>query len=80
MMIKVQILEEWEVIHRYPYQMMKKFIRYQRRYFKPAINGMIKNGNPFKGFLYAGLLIEEQTENYMFSNLMQEWEILNVNH
>src|SRR5919107_4344229 len=30
--------------------------------FEPAINGMIQNGNPFKGFLYAGLLIEEQTD------------------
>ncbi|HXS59571.1 MAG TPA: phosphoribosylglycinamide synthetase C domain-containing protein, partial [Candidatus Sulfopaludibacter sp.] len=29
--------------------------------FEPTINGMIKNGSPFKGFLYAGLLLEEET-------------------
>jgi phosphoribosylamine---glycine ligase len=32
-----------------------------KKIFEPTIDGMIKNGNPFKGFLYAGLLIEEQT-------------------
>ena len=32
-----------------------------KKIFEPTINGMIKNGNPFKGFLYAGLLLEEHT-------------------
>lgn len=32
-----------------------------KKIFEPTINAMIKNGNPFKGFLYAGLLLEEQT-------------------
>jgi phosphoribosylamine--glycine ligase len=32
-----------------------------KKIFKPTIEGMIKNGNPFKGFLYAGLLLEEHT-------------------
>ena len=32
-----------------------------KKIFEPTIQGMIKNGNPFKGFLYAGLLLEEHT-------------------
>jgi phosphoribosylamine---glycine ligase len=32
-----------------------------KKIFEPTIDGMIKNGNPFKGFLYAGLLLEEHT-------------------
>lgn len=30
--------------------------------FKPTLDSMISEGNPFKGFLYAGLMIEKQTE------------------
>ena len=40
----------------------EKLYQISKDIFKPAINGMIQNGNPFKGFLYAGLLIEEQTD------------------
>jgi len=29
--------------------------------FKPAVNGMQAEGNPFQGFLYAGIMIEKQT-------------------
>ena len=29
---------------------------------EPALNGMKRQNNPFKGFLYAGIIIEEQTE------------------
>jgi phosphoribosylamine---glycine ligase len=35
--------------------------RISKKIFEPTIQGMIKNGNPFKGFLYAGLLLEEHT-------------------
>jgi phosphoribosylamine---glycine ligase len=31
------------------------------RIFQPAIKGMNAEGNPFKGFLYAGLMIEKHT-------------------
>ena len=31
------------------------------RIFQPAIKGMNADGNPFKGFLYAGLMIEKHT-------------------
>jgi phosphoribosylamine--glycine ligase len=36
------------------YQISKKI-------FEPTINGMVKNGIPFKGFLYAGIILEQQT-------------------
>lgn len=32
-----------------------------KKIIKPVINGMIQNGTPFKGFLYAGLIYEETT-------------------
>jgi phosphoribosylamine---glycine ligase len=32
-----------------------------KKIFEPTIQGMIKNRNPFKGFLYAGLMLEEHT-------------------
>ena len=32
-----------------------------KKVFEPTIRGMIDNGNPFKGFLYAGLIIEKET-------------------
>ncbi len=35
--------------------------QFSKKIFEPTINGMIKNGSPFKGFLYAGLLLEEET-------------------
>ena len=68
-MIKVQILEEWEVIHRYQILDDEEIYQISKEIFKPAINGMIKNGNPFKGFLYAGLLIEEQTDKTICSGI-----------
>ena len=40
----------------------EKLHQISKEIFKPAVNGMIQNGNPFKGFLYAGILIEEQTD------------------
>jgi phosphoribosylamine--glycine ligase len=30
---------------------------------KPAINAMKNRGSPFKGFLYAGILVEEESHN-----------------
>jgi len=39
----------------------EKLDQISKKIFRPVIDGMIQNGNPFKGFLYAGLLIEEQT-------------------
>jgi phosphoribosylamine---glycine ligase len=35
--------------------------QFSKKIFEPTINGMIKNGSPFKGFLYAGLLLEEKS-------------------
>lgn len=35
---------------------------FSKKVFQPTLNGMLKNGNPFKGFLYAGLLLEENTK------------------
>jgi phosphoribosylamine--glycine ligase len=32
-----------------------------KKVFEPTIRGMINKGNPFKGFLYAGLIIEKET-------------------
>jgi phosphoribosylamine--glycine ligase len=32
-----------------------------KKVFEPTISGMINKGNPFKGFLYAGLIIEKET-------------------
>lgn len=32
-----------------------------KKIIKPVIKGMIQNGTPFKGFLYAGLIYEETT-------------------
>ena len=32
-----------------------------KKVFEPTIRGMINEGNPFKGFLYAGLIIEKET-------------------
>jgi phosphoribosylamine--glycine ligase len=40
----------------------EKLYQISKEIFEPAINGMIQGGNPFKGFLYAGILIEEQTD------------------
>ena len=40
----------------------EKLHQISKKIFEPVINGLIQNGNPFKGFLYAGLLIEEQTD------------------
>lgn len=34
---------------------------FAEKIFQPVINGMISEGNPFKGFLYAGLMIEKHT-------------------
>lgn len=34
-----------------------------KKIIKPVIEGMIQNGTPFKGFLYAGLIFEETTNN-----------------
>ena len=45
-----------------------------KKIFEPTINGMIKNGNPFKGFLYAGLLLKNIQENHISWNIMLEWE------
>ena len=35
---------------------------FSKKIFKPTLNGMSKIGNPFKGFLYAGLLLEEKSK------------------
>jgi phosphoribosylamine--glycine ligase len=32
-----------------------------KKVFQPTLEGMRKNGNPFSGFLYAGIMIEKQT-------------------
>jgi phosphoribosylamine---glycine ligase len=32
-----------------------------KKVFQPTLDGMMKNGNPFNGFLYAGIMIEKQT-------------------
>jgi phosphoribosylamine--glycine ligase len=32
-----------------------------KKIFEPALKGMANNGNPFKGFLYAGLIIEKNS-------------------
>jgi phosphoribosylamine--glycine ligase len=32
-----------------------------KKVFQPTLDGMVKNGNPFNGFLYAGIMIEKQT-------------------
>ncbi len=39
----------------------EEIVQISKKIFEPTIDGMIKKGNPFKGFLYAGLLLEEHT-------------------
>ncbi len=39
----------------------KEIDQISKKIFEPTMNAMKKNGNPFKGFLYAGLLFEEQS-------------------
>lgn len=34
---------------------------FSEKIFQPTLKAMSNNGNPFKGFLYAGLLLEEKT-------------------
>jgi len=39
----------------------EEVLQISKKIFEPTINGMRKNGTPFKGFLYAGLILEQQT-------------------
>ena len=47
--------------------------------FKPVIDGMQAEGNPFRGFLYAGIMIEKTPANPLFWNLTRGWETPSVN-
>ncbi|MDQ6723627.1 MAG: phosphoribosylamine--glycine ligase, partial [Thermoproteota archaeon] len=39
----------------------KEIDQISKKIFEPTLNAMENNGNPFKGFLYAGLLLEEHS-------------------
>lgn len=40
---------------------VEEIYQISKKIFQPTLDGMMKNGNPFNGFLYAGLMIESQT-------------------
>ncbi len=52
---------EWEAIAQYPDIKKEDIHQISKKVFEPTIKGMGENGNPFKGFLYAGLIIEKET-------------------
>jgi phosphoribosylamine--glycine ligase len=41
----------------------EKICQISKKVFEPTIRGMLNIGTPFKGFLYAGLMIEKETGN-----------------
>lgn len=44
-------------------EISKEEVEYiSKKVFEPVVEGMKAEGNPFKGFLYAGLIIEKQTK------------------
>ena len=40
---------------------VEEIYQISKKIFQPTLDGMMKNGNPFNGFLYAGLMIKSQT-------------------
>ena len=40
---------------------VEEICQISKKVFQPTLDGMVKNGNPFNGFLYAGLMMENHT-------------------
>jgi phosphoribosylamine--glycine ligase len=40
---------------------VEEICQISKKVFQPTLDGLVKNGNPFNGFLYAGLMMENHT-------------------